>query len=164
MSGSYLVKNTAWSFSFLQGYADYISRLPNVQQHGTDNGALHAYLAELIAKPSDPKLPICFRIYNESSGFGDLFLFEACIREVLGNKTSFGSIKILPKGTAWARDPRMTNSKWSPDRDFMIHNWKTTSQGSYKRTPISLKADPADDWYNWYNPIVGHFDLELCKP
>ncbi|VDM73007.1 unnamed protein product [Strongylus vulgaris] len=57
------------------------------------------------------------------------------------------------KGTGWARDPRMTNSKWSPDHEnipFIII--------------CSLKPSPTENWYSWYNPIVGHFELQLCRP
>ncbi|RCN52019.1 hypothetical protein ANCCAN_01807 [Ancylostoma caninum] len=161
MSGSYIVKNSDWSRDFLHGFANYEYRLPN-SIHGSDNGALHAYLAEMILPPTNTELPTCFRLYNESRGFGDLFTFEACIRNILGYGSSFGNIKILRKGTGWARDPRMTNSKWSKERDFMIHNWKKTSQKKYNNTPIPLKAGPSEDWFNWYNPIVGYFELDLC--
>ncbi|EYC15732.1 hypothetical protein Y032_0036g3329 [Ancylostoma ceylanicum] len=161
MSGSYLVKNSDWSRDFLHGFANYEYRLPN-SLHGSDNGALHAYLAELVLPPTNTELPICLRAYNESKGFGDLFSFEACIRKALGYGSSFGNIKILRKGTGWARDPRMTNSKWSKERDFMIHNWKKTSQKKYSSTPIPLEASPSADWFDWYNPILGYFELDLC--
>ncbi|KIH58660.1 hypothetical protein ANCDUO_11129 [Ancylostoma duodenale] len=96
MSGSYIVKNSDWSRDFLHGFANYEYRLPN-SIHGSDNGALHAYLAEIILPPTNTELPTCFRVYNESKGFGDLFSFEACIRKVLGYGSSFGNIKILRK-------------------------------------------------------------------
>ncbi|VDM60162.1 unnamed protein product [Angiostrongylus costaricensis] len=40
MAGSYLIKNSNWSRTFLQGFADYEFRLPK-SFHGMDNGAIH---------------------------------------------------------------------------------------------------------------------------
>ncbi|KAK6061382.1 hypothetical protein COOONC_00954 [Cooperia oncophora] len=134
-AGSYLVKNTNWSRDFLEGFADYEFRLPN-SFHGTDNGALHAYLAEVILPTRGVDLAICLWIWKNSKGYGDLFTFEACIRDLLGNATTFGKIKFLRKGTAWARDNWMTNSKWNNERDFIIHNWKLTQLRTYSKKPI----------------------------
>ncbi|PIO64093.1 hypothetical protein TELCIR_14289 [Teladorsagia circumcincta] len=100
------------------------------------DGFLNAYLAETILHNATVDLTVCLWIYNNSEGYEDLFRYEACIRDVLGNGTSFGRIKILPKGTGWARDNWMTNSKWSDKRDFMIHNWKLTQLRSYTKTPL----------------------------
>ncbi|KAK6052096.1 hypothetical protein COOONC_10399 [Cooperia oncophora] len=76
---------------------------------------------------------ICLSIYNDSEGYQDLFLYEACMRDLLERAGSLGRIKILPKGTAWARDNWITNSKWNEERDFMMHNWKLTQL----RTPLT---------------------------
>uniref|UniRef100_A0A0K0DK13 Glycosyltransferase family 92 protein n=1 Tax=Angiostrongylus cantonensis TaxID=6313 RepID=A0A0K0DK13_ANGCA len=135
MAGSYLIKNSNWSRTFLQGFADYEFRLPK-SFHGMDNGAIHAYLAEHALPHNHEIVPICMDIYNHSKGYDDLFLYEACIRTALGNSTLSGKIKILPKGTAWVRDNWMTNSKWNEERDFMIHNWKTTQLRTYSTLPI----------------------------
>ncbi|KHJ88795.1 hypothetical protein OESDEN_11402 [Oesophagostomum dentatum] len=164
MAGSYLVKNSYWARRFLQGFASYESRLPT-SAHGSDNGALHAYLAEVLLPRNDVDVFVCKWIYENSRGYGDLYLFEVCIRELLGAGPHFGKIKILHKGTGWARDPRMTNSKWSIEGDFMIHNWKTTNQKIYKAVPVPLQAvTKGHSWYDWYNPFPGEFDLDLCSP
>ncbi|VDM78587.1 unnamed protein product [Strongylus vulgaris] len=75
-------------------------------------------------------------LYNASRNFDTLFLYEACIRSILGNSTYFGKIKILPKGSAWARDNWITNSLWSEERDFIIHGWKENQLKKYWRTPV----------------------------
>ncbi|RCN44997.1 hypothetical protein ANCCAN_08992, partial [Ancylostoma caninum] len=146
MAGAYLARNTDWTKNFLDGFANYEFRLPK-SFHGTDNGALHvsdsrlvvadkAYLAEVILGANNTGLTACLHVYGNSKNFDDLFMYEACVRKLLGNGVHFGRIKILPKGTAWARDNWMTNSLWNPERDFMMHNWKFTQLRTYKNTPL----------------------------
>ncbi|KAK6046115.1 hypothetical protein COOONC_16381 [Cooperia oncophora] len=122
-----------------------------------------AYLAENILPTPDVDFMICLSIYKNSKGFQDLFLYEACIRDLLGSAVDFGRIKILPKGTAWARDNWITNSKWNDERDFMIHNWKTTQLKTFIWRPvpygISLIASSTSEWYN---PLAGPIVLRLC--
>ncbi|EYC04108.1 hypothetical protein Y032_0089g2220 [Ancylostoma ceylanicum] len=137
MAGAYLAKNTDWTKHFLDEFANYEFRLPK-SFHGTDNGALHAYLAEVILGVNNAGLAPCLYVYAKSKNFDDLFMYEACIRKLLGNTTHFGHIKILRKGTAWARDNWMTNSLWNPERDFMMHNWKFTQLRTYKSTPLPV--------------------------
>ncbi|RCN49758.1 hypothetical protein ANCCAN_04215 [Ancylostoma caninum] len=163
MAGSYLVKNSVWSQHFLLDFANYSSRLSK-NIYAADNGALHAFLAEQILPANNSEFPTCLRIFDNVKGYGDLFLHEVCVRKLLGYGTSFGRIKILHKGTGWARDPRMTNSKWSKERDFMFHNMKEKTKIQYTSTPIPVVADPSSDWPNWYNPFVGKLDLSLCTP
>ncbi|KAL6741217.1 hypothetical protein Aduo_014492 [Ancylostoma duodenale] len=163
MAGSYLVKNSVWSKNFLLDFANYSSRLSKNIYAG-DNGPLHAYLAERILPANNSELATCLRISENITGYGDLFLYEVCIRKLLGYGTSFGRIKILHKGTGWARDPRMTNSKWSRERDFMFHNMKEKTKIRYTNTPIPIAAEPSSDWPNWYTPFVGKLDLNLCTP
>ncbi|KHJ93657.1 hypothetical protein OESDEN_06426, partial [Oesophagostomum dentatum] len=77
-AGAYLAKNTEWAVKFLNGFANYEDRLPK-SFHGTDNGGLHAYLAEYIVGDSNPNgLARCLFIYNHSRSYDDLWLFEAC--------------------------------------------------------------------------------------
>ncbi|CAJ0597341.1 unnamed protein product [Cylicocyclus nassatus] len=134
MAGSYLAKNTTWSKDFLLNFAKYEERLPN-SFHGTDNGALHAYVAEVILGRNNTNLIWCLSFYNKSKNFGDLFQYEACIRIIL-NDEIYGRIKILPKGTAWARDNWLTNSLWSLERDFILHGWKEDQLREYYTTPV----------------------------
>ncbi|KIH53805.1 hypothetical protein ANCDUO_16054, partial [Ancylostoma duodenale] len=75
-----------------------------------------------------------------------------------------GSYLVKNSGTGWARDPRMTNSKWSRERDFMFHNMKEKTKIRYTNTPIPIAAEPSSDWPNWYTPFVGKLDLNLCTP
>ncbi|WKY15014.1 hypothetical protein Q1695_000492 [Nippostrongylus brasiliensis] len=160
-AGSYIVRNSSWSLRFLKGFADYEYRLP-LKFHGTDNGALHAYLAEVMfAKDRKNELAFCFRIYYNARSYDDLFTFEACVRQMFGLFTRFGNIEIYKKGTAWVRDNWMSNSKWSPERDFMIHNWKSIQLRKYKTSdlPLSLHGPSKGEWFV---PFDGHIHLNLC--
>ncbi|ETN75828.1 hypothetical protein NECAME_12081 [Necator americanus] len=134
-AGSYLVKNTEWSQKFLHGFANYEQRLPK-SFHGTDNGALHVYIAELLLPKNHTGLRLCVEIYAKSKGYGDLFLYEACIRHIIGDHLYYGKIKILPKGVAWTRDNWITNSFWNKERDFFIHGWKDKQLQAYSSIPV----------------------------
>ncbi|KAF1751404.1 hypothetical protein GCK72_017958 [Caenorhabditis remanei] len=62
-------------------------------------------------------------------------------------------------GTGWVRDAWLTSGVWSPDRDFMLHGWKTkeltvTPTGAIKATEMS--------WSKWYNPFSGEIELAKC--
>ncbi|KAK6759482.1 hypothetical protein RB195_021206 [Necator americanus] len=162
-AGSYIVRNTEWTQKFLKGFADYEFRLPRYY-HGTDNGALHAFLGEILfGKSRRTELAFCLHIYYNLGSYEDLFTFEACIRQMLGMHSNMGKIKIFKKGTAWVRDNWMTNSKWSPSRDFMMHNWKITQLRKYTEydLPISLHGPSKGEWFI---PFKGHLHLNLCTP
>ncbi|KAK5973750.1 hypothetical protein GCK32_006315 [Trichostrongylus colubriformis] len=162
-AGSYIVRNTAWSQNFLKGFADYEYRLP-AQYHGTDNGALHALCAKVMfGKERKSELSFCLHIYYNLKSFEDLFTFEACVRAMIGLHQNMGNIKIYRKGTAWVRDNWMTNSKWSPERDFMLHNWKITQLRRYnkKDVPLSLHGTSKGEWFL---PFRGRIELHLCVP
>ncbi|KJH41571.1 hypothetical protein DICVIV_12448 [Dictyocaulus viviparus] len=94
---TYLMRNSKWTQNFLHGYADYEFVYRTVFTELTMEPFMWAYLAELILPPQHTDIPICLQIYNQSTGFSDLFLFEACIRNALGNNITFGNIKILRK-------------------------------------------------------------------
>ncbi|KAK6740541.1 hypothetical protein RB195_008788 [Necator americanus] len=162
MAGTYLVKNSDWSRNFLDGWANYEYRLPR-SFHGSDNGVLNIYLVEWIAPSRHIELNLCQQIWNNSRNWNGVFTFTACVRDILGDQTNYGKIKILKKGTGWARDSFLTNGRWNPSRDFMLHDMKA----KYRRyrKPLSL-ASPLRtlEMHLWYNPFVGEFDLNLCKP
>lgn len=162
-AGSYIVRNSEWSRRFLRGFANFEYRLPD-HYHGTDNGALHAYLAEILfSKTRKSELAFCLHIYYNLKSYEDLFTFEACIKQMLGMFTKIGNIQIYKKGTAWVRDNWMTNSKWSPDRDFMLHNWKIVQLRRYEEAdlPLTLHGPSKGEWFN---PFKGQIDLDLCVP
>ncbi|ETN84979.1 hypothetical protein NECAME_01541 [Necator americanus] len=97
-AGSYIVRNTEWTQKFLKGFADYEFRLPRYY-HGTDNGALHAFLGEILfGKSRRTELAFCLHIYYNLGSYEDLFTFEACIRQMLGMHSNMGKIKIFKKG------------------------------------------------------------------
>ncbi|CAJ0609423.1 unnamed protein product [Cylicocyclus nassatus] len=162
-AGSYIVRNTQWTQKFLKDLADYERRLPR-QYHGTDNGALHALLGEvLFGEDRKSELNFCLRIYYNLLIPEDLFTFEACIRQMLGMNNKWGKIKILKKGTAWVRDNWMTNTKWSPERDFMMHNWKITQLRKYMGSDLPLMLHGPSKG-EWFLPFLGMFRLDLCTP
>ncbi|CAJ0600272.1 unnamed protein product [Cylicocyclus nassatus] len=160
MAGTYLVKNTAWARDFLNGWANYEYRLPS-SFHGSDNGALNIYLVELIAPSRDIELDLCRQIWNVSLDWNDVFVFTACVRNVLGDQAYFDNIKILKKGTGWARDSFLTNSKWNPLKDFMLHDMKLAYRRYYRPLTVVLPIRTME-MHTWYNPFVGNFHLELC--
>ncbi|VDK44654.1 unnamed protein product [Cylicostephanus goldi] len=164
-AGSYLAKNSTWSRNFLlihksisKDFARYEKRLPK-SFHGTDNGALHAYVAEVVLGQNHTEMALCMDIYRKSKNFGTLFLYEACVREVLGDDVYLGKIKILPKGVAWARDNWLTNSLWSLERDFIIHGWKENQLRNYSKIPVPIVSNSKS---MWYNPLEGSINLRLC--
>ncbi|ETN74581.1 hypothetical protein NECAME_12891 [Necator americanus] len=95
-----------------------------------------AYLAEVVSTRNLSGFITCFHAFAESKNLDALFMYEACIRKFLGQGIKFGKIKILPKGTGWARDNWLTNSIWNAERDFMIHNWKLPQLRTYNETPL----------------------------
>ncbi|EYC25884.1 hypothetical protein Y032_0011g1441 [Ancylostoma ceylanicum] len=162
MAGTYLVKNTDWSRDFLNGWANYEYRLPH-SFHGSDNGALNIYLVEWITPSRDIELDVCRRIWSRSRDWDGVFTFTACVRDILGDQTKYGNIKILKKGTGWARDSFLTNAKWNPARDFMLHDMKVKYRRFY-RTLSLVSPMRTVEMHSWYNPFAGDFRLDLCRP
>ncbi|EPB77489.1 hypothetical protein ANCCEY_03398 [Ancylostoma ceylanicum] len=94
--GSYIVKNTQFSRSFLLNFANFETHLPD-SFHGSDNGAIHAYLLETLMPESRREAHVCYSIWHQSTGFDDLFLYEACIRSILGSQRNFEKVRIVRK-------------------------------------------------------------------
>ncbi|KAK6047731.1 hypothetical protein COOONC_14764, partial [Cooperia oncophora] len=69
----------------------------NIVYHFSYGIVLQEYLAGVILPTSGIDLAICHWIYNNAQSIEDLFVYEACIRDLMGNSTTFGRIKILPK-------------------------------------------------------------------
>uniref|UniRef100_A0A8R1DSW0 Nucleotide-diphospho-sugar transferase domain-containing protein n=1 Tax=Caenorhabditis japonica TaxID=281687 RepID=A0A8R1DSW0_CAEJA len=157
-AGSYIVRNTQWSQDFLRKFADFESQLPN-SFHGTDNGALHVFLQRAFYPQLADESQVCLRIWERSTNWNDLFTFEACIRTVMGDAHEFGKARILKKGTAWLRDIWLTDSKWSPERDFMLHGLKDSNQISYAQ---GLFVNLIFTRFNWRSPFLSRLNLNDC--
>ncbi|GMT08645.1 hypothetical protein PENTCL1PPCAC_30819 [Pristionchus entomophagus] len=69
---------------------------------------------ELLAQDKAGSRLVCYEIWNRSETAQDLFAMEACARLVIGDRVEFPekSLRILPKGTAWARDVYLMSSAW----------------------------------------------------
>ncbi|CAI5448202.1 unnamed protein product [Caenorhabditis angaria] len=157
--GSYIVRNTNYAVDSLMSFANYNFKLPK-SFHGTDNGILHLFLAQLLFPQSKIEIENCQKIYNKSRNYKDLFTFEACIRTILGTSTDFGKVRIMHKGTAWIRDNWLSNSKWSRENDFMLHGWKTKQ---LRKTPDKIGTVEGSRG-KWFNPLIGNIDLTKCRP
>ncbi|CAI5442150.1 unnamed protein product [Caenorhabditis angaria] len=157
--GSYIVRNTQFSIDLLTDFANYEKKLPK-SFHGTDNGAVHLFLAKRIFP--DVSFEHCEVMYNKTGFYQDLFTYEACIRAKLGVKTDFGKIQIMRKGRSWIRDDWLYGGKWNPELDFMLHGWKM-SQLIPTPKIANLKTFPMSR-VSWYYPLVGKLELEKCGP
>ncbi|PAV79920.1 hypothetical protein WR25_21529 [Diploscapter pachys] len=162
MAGSYIVKNNEWTINYLRNYANYETKLPK-GDHGTDNGALHAYIVEVLFPDHPVEISNCWAVYNQSRTHADLFTFEACIQTLLGVNPDLGRIRIFKKGTGWCRDSWMTNSLWNSTIDFMIHGWKLRRNVNYTENELPMTIQERNRG-RWYNPFAGPFDLTKCTP
>ncbi|CAI5450070.1 unnamed protein product [Caenorhabditis angaria] len=161
MAGSYIARNTPYAVKLLKDFADYEYQLPN-SFHGTDNGAIHLFLAKQLLPNASVEIENCEKIYKKSVDFVDVFTYEACIRSIFGVSEKFGKVRILKKGTGWARDDWLSSGIWNQERDFMLHGWKMNQlvevpEGE-KISPTRMKTD------QWYNPFLGPFDISKCSP
>ncbi|KAE9550946.1 hypothetical protein FO519_005835 [Halicephalobus sp. NKZ332] len=160
-AGSYFSKNTQFAAEFLREFANLEFILPD-SFTGSDNGAIHwLFVTKFFPNTSILSPDDCWKIWEQSEDFTDLFVFEACCRQIMGESRLFsdpkekGTIRILPKGTAWMRDIWITDSKWSLDSDFMLHGWKHSilvpqiaNSSSWKRSKIRQK------WGRWWKPLA----------
>ncbi|KAK6105128.1 hypothetical protein QQG55_19030 [Brugia pahangi] len=149
MAGSYLAKNTPYSQKFLQFWANYELQL-QFPAFGSDNGAIHNVLLELIFPEKVSERKFCESVWMEAKNFDDLSLYVACVRNITDEATIWpNQLRILSKGEAWARDTWITDSMWS-ERDFILHGWQK------RRINRIVFA-------GWPSPLVSHnFNLSFC--
>ncbi|TKR95591.1 hypothetical protein L596_009735 [Steinernema carpocapsae] len=165
-AGSYLAKNSDTAKAFLHAFANYEYRIP-ANFHGWDNGALHALLLEWNFPSQISKIQVCLDAWTQSTGWDDLFTFEACFRAFVGQSMTFKDMKILPKATGWMRDGWITSGKWSPETDFMIHGWKMETLVPPRLAMIMDKLDLDQmrliRFAGWVPPFAKLFDQKMCK-
>ncbi|EFO99210.1 hypothetical protein CRE_17849 [Caenorhabditis remanei] len=158
-TGSYLVKNTPYSIQLLKEFSEYERKLPQDSFHGTDNGAIHLFLAEKLFPHNLIDLELCRRAWMNSRNVIDLLGYSSCVRTMFGASSDFGKVRILQKGTGYVRDGWLTNGIFSPERDFMLHGWKMNQLATLppgRLLPVPKFVD------KWYNPFHGEFDMQKC--
>uniref|UniRef100_A0A0K0EZ07 Nucleotide-diphospho-sugar transferase domain-containing protein n=1 Tax=Strongyloides venezuelensis TaxID=75913 RepID=A0A0K0EZ07_STRVS len=132
MAGSYIIKNTLYTRSFLKFFADYQYKKPIDNTFG-DNAALHPVFAEFIGVVEHHnKYLRCMEIYrSHNSGLEPYMLFVSCMRYVLNlmdetpNDINYytyegGKIKIVRKLSKkrWSRDSWLSDYKFCDDELF----------------------------------------------
>ncbi|KAF1768103.1 hypothetical protein GCK72_008064 [Caenorhabditis remanei] len=158
-TGSYLVKNTPYSIQLLKEFSEYEKKLPQDSFHGTDNGAIHLFLAEKLFPHNLIDLELCRRAWKNSRNVIDLLGYSSCVRTMFGASSDFGKVRILQKGTGYVRDGWLTNGMFSPERDFLLHGWKMNQLATLppgRLLPVPKFVD------KWYNPFHGEFDMQKC--
>ncbi|CAB05466.1 Nucleotide-diphospho-sugar transferase domain-containing protein [Caenorhabditis elegans] len=155
----YIVKNTEYAITLLNEFAEYERKLPN-SSHGSENGALHIFLAEKLFPHNQIDIDVCRIAWENSWNIVDQFAYTHCIRAIFGASIDFDKIRILRKGTGFARDDWITGGVWSPERDFMLHGWKMRQLAP---TPAGVVKAGAMSELIWYSPFLGSFDMEKCS-
>ncbi|WKY07364.1 hypothetical protein Q1695_007087 [Nippostrongylus brasiliensis] len=158
MAGSYLVKKSKFAINFLHGWANFENRLPE-KFSGSDNGAIHMYLAEMIA-PDSSLIPRCWKLWHDTVNFETLTRYTLCCREVMKN-TPPSNVFIYGKGKGWARDAWLSNSHWNPESDFMFHSLKDIYRKEFDEEDESALEDV--DFISWINTLRSPLDLEKCR-
>uniref|UniRef100_A0A0K0FFH4 DUF1524 domain-containing protein n=1 Tax=Strongyloides venezuelensis TaxID=75913 RepID=A0A0K0FFH4_STRVS len=144
MAGSYIVRNTLYTRSFLRFFADYEYRMPK-NSDGRDNVALQAVFIDFLGSVEHRnKYLQCMKIYNYASGFNQNMVFVSCMRYILNlmdetpNDINYhtyegGKMKILKKLSKkrWARDSWLSEWKFCKD-DLFHHAWKQEEFGNQK--------------------------------
>ncbi|KJH48861.1 hypothetical protein DICVIV_04987 [Dictyocaulus viviparus] len=133
MAGSYLAKRTEFTIKFLHDWANYEKRLPS-NFNGSDNGAIHSQ--DLV------------------SFFFDVSRGASC--------PELDTYTNMLEGKGWARDAWLTNSHWSPERDFMFHSLKERDREEFTQDAVK-KLVPTRDFYSWINTLKTPLDIDLCR-
>ncbi|KAL6732597.1 hypothetical protein Aduo_003343 [Ancylostoma duodenale] len=158
MAGSYFARRSKFAIKFLRGWADYESRLPP-NFHGRDNGAIHMWLTEVLV-PGEPLIPTCWRLWRSTVNFETLTRFTLCCREALKNSTS-RDIFVYKKGEGWARDSWLTNSYWSPARDFMFHARKEADKKNFSAPQQRNLQGP--EFWPWFDTLKSPLNITKCR-
>lgn len=107
-------------------------------------------------------IDLCRQPYKYSRDFDDVFTYESCLRSLFGARTDFDRVKILKKGSGWARDSWITSSVWNKEvGDFMFHSWKSSQ---IQKIPNKRVRPVKSSMYEWFNPLVGAIHLDKCHP
>ncbi|KAK6740276.1 hypothetical protein RB195_008629 [Necator americanus] len=162
MSGSYLIRNSTWAYKFLDEWASYEKRLPQ-SFYASESAALYFLLAGLIAPDRSMEIAVCRRVWKKCRNWSYAHVVMSCLRNIIGETIYYGNVKILMKGTAWARDSFVTDGTWSLPRDFMLHGVKSKLRLSAK-TPENMLTSESDSTYSWYSKFAGEIELRRCYP
>ncbi|CAJ0961283.1 unnamed protein product, partial [Mesorhabditis belari] len=160
-AGSYLAKNCEWTKEFLKLFADYEQQIPK-SFHGTDNGALHIFIAELMYPDLHEDLKTCWSVYRQSKNYDTLFTYEACVRNVMGFRRKIENIKIMEKGTSWVRDIWLTDSRWCLEKDFMLHALQQQRRIGFQEKILDRANMGARHLY-YYDPFEKNVDWTKCE-
>ncbi|KAK6029312.1 hypothetical protein OSTOST_04576 [Ostertagia ostertagi] len=117
------------------------------------------YVTELVA-PNATLIPRCWELWRETTNFESLTKYTLCCREILRNYTTT-NIFIYGKGKGWARDAWLTNSHWSPRRDFMFHAMKEQYRKEFSIEDIGTFQCPP--YFPWISPFRTPMNPELCR-
>ncbi|WKY07367.1 hypothetical protein Q1695_007089 [Nippostrongylus brasiliensis] len=156
MAGAYLAKKSPFATDFLHGWANFEKRL-SMKFSGTDNGAIHIYMTEVVA-PNSSLLRRCWKMYNNTVDHATLRTYSVCCREAMKN-ISFKKIFVYKKGKGWARDSWLSNSHWNPEMDFMFHSMK---ESTLKKTTEEEKLE-SGAIYGFMHTLRTPLDLDKCR-
>ncbi|CAD5219267.1 unnamed protein product [Bursaphelenchus xylophilus] len=153
MAGVYIVKNNNFSRQFLMKWSRYEVLQPKAVP-GSDNGAIHKVLLdEFASKASKSEASVCQHLWEKSKKITDIFVFESCVRSILGFRSRLesaeGSATILfNHGDYLARDGWMSGNAWS-DQDFLFHGWQEKRRNRLHvfagwKSPFAVERFPTD--------------------
>ncbi|CAL2029164.1 unnamed protein product [Caenorhabditis brenneri] len=160
-TSSYVVKNTVWSRDFLMKLAEFETKIPS---SSNDNTALHILLQKTFYPEFTEEAGNCLKILENlefSTGNQQImYTFEACIRTVIGENHEFSNMRIIKKGTGWAREIWLTDSKWNQIRDFMLNGLKNSLQTTFAHGVLSDILLGRQTWRSPFSipPIQGQCD------
>ncbi|VDO44088.1 unnamed protein product [Haemonchus placei] len=117
------------------------------------------FMVEQLA-PNATLIPRCWELWRNTTNFETLTRYTLCCREILKNSTA-KNVVIYGKGEGWARDAWLTNSHWSPDRDFMFHAMK--EEHKKKFSPDEKGKLDGPPYWPWISTLRTPLDTEECR-